>query len=92
MQTKAGETSPKCALWRQDTLEKHMQIKFLEEVIVSSNKPMSFDISKNKVCGLNIKMRSYMVTLWSLLVELKKNGGKYQLLSVDKTWKKLWKT
>ena len=33
-----------------------------------------------------------MVTLWSLLVELKKKGGKYQLLSVDKTWKKLWKT
>ena len=51
MQTKAGETSPKCVLWRQDTLEKHMQIKFLEEVIVSSNKPMSFDIAKNKVCS-----------------------------------------
>ena len=28
-----------------------MQIKFLEEVIVGSNKPMSFDISKNKVCS-----------------------------------------
>lgn len=52
MQTKAGETSPKCALWGQDTLEKQMQIKFLEEVIVSSNEPMSFVISKDKVCSL----------------------------------------
>ena len=66
-----------------------MQMKFLEKVIVSSNEPMSFDVSRIKFAVLNIKTRSYMITLWSVLVELKKRGGKYQLLSVDKTWKKL---
>ena len=75
MQTKAGETSPKCALWRQDTLDKQMQIKFLEEVIVSSSEPMSFDISKDKVCSFKYYNEELYEDLMVFITGIKEKRG-----------------
>ena len=75
MQAKAGETSPKGALWRQDTLEKQMQIKFMEEVIVSSNEPMSFDLSKDKVCNFNYYNEELYDDLMVFITGIKEKRG-----------------
>ena len=75
MHGKAGETSPKGALWRQDTLEKQMQIKFVEEVTVSSNEPMSFDLSKDKVCSFKYYNEKLYDDLMVFITGIKEKGG-----------------
>jgi len=49
MQTKADRTSPKCISGKQDAIEKEFNIRFLEEVIKSSQDETPLDLSKDKV-------------------------------------------
>ena len=55
MQTKAGQISTKCVSWKEDTLKKELQIKFLEEVINHSSAQsdsVPLDMSKDAVSSL----------------------------------------
>ena len=53
MQNKAGQTSLQCTSWKQDTLEKELKIRFLQEVIHNSPSDAPLDLSKDKVSHLN---------------------------------------
>ena len=49
MQTKATQTSSKCTSWKQDTLEKELKIRIVEEVINNSHSVAPLDFSKEKL-------------------------------------------
>ena len=52
-----------------------MQIKFLEEVIVSSSEPMSFDISKDKVCSFKYYNEELYDDLMVFITGIKEKRG-----------------
>jgi len=49
MQTKAVQTSSKCTSWKQDTLEKELKIRIVQEVISNSHSIAPLDLSKDIV-------------------------------------------
>ena len=56
-------------------MEKQMQIKFVEEVIVSSNEPMSFDLSKDKVCSFKYYSEELYDDLTVFITGIKEKRG-----------------
>lgn len=52
MQTKAGQASAQCYSWKQDTLLKEQQIRFLEEVLKNAGDGAQLDMSRDTVSSL----------------------------------------
>lgn len=52
MQTKAGQASAQCYSWKQDTLLKEQQIRFLEVVLKNAGDGAQLDMSRDTVSSL----------------------------------------